>query len=128
MLHKIKLPMIAAIAAFVFTVGTTAFTKVSNPPATFMFAYQPTNDFSQSQVEDIANWAIGSPSCSGVNKACEIEVDQADTHVEQNTRVLNDASFQDHVTIAAAPGLTDPTTYRVDGSQSLNILSVANKN
>lgn len=97
-LFKIKLPLLAAIAGVACAVGTTAFTKVSNPPDAYTFAYQP-NDFQKSSVEKPENWALGSSDCNGQNQACQMTVDESYTHVDplSQQRVLNTNSSQGSV-------------------------------
>lgn len=124
-LFKNKLPLLAAIAGVVCAVGTTAFTKASNPPDTYTFAYQPTT-YGHDDVQKVSNWAIGSPGCGGDNRACEITVQEQFTHPEGSTRVLNDASAPNHVTIVAEEG-GNQGEYMVDKDASTNIDDASNK-
>lgn len=122
---KIKLPMAAIIAAIVLAFATTAFTVSTKPLTTYTFGYM-LSAYDQQDVQNVANWATGSPSCSGSNKACQITVDPAYTHMQGSVRVLNDASYPDHVTIVATQGSISGD-YRVDAS-STNLDGFANKN
>lgn len=126
-LFKIRLPLLAAIVTLVFTVGTTAFTKIGNPLATYTFAYQ-LSTFDQADVENQANWALGAPNCNGQKiKACQMTVDASYTHIDpiSQQRVLNTTPTQGSV--------LDIQTGTNDGGQNFYVkqttdATVSNKN
>src|SRR5437016_11651043 len=109
----------------------TAFSTLVSPGATTTFFYQKTT-YAKSDVESVApaNWAAYTGLlCSGTNvKACTIVVDNIYTHLLSDgvTRVLNDATYTNHITIVVSA--SSPGVYYVNATLSTNISSVTNKN
>lgn len=95
---------------------------------TYTFHYVPTT-YTQPMVEDESNWTSGSAgNCDGTpHKACEIEVIDSYTHLDNNNnRVLNTTgSFVP--SIAAQLG-TGVSTYVVDQASSVGVDSNTDKN
>jgi hypothetical protein len=126
-IFKIKLPLLAAITAVVFTVGTTAFTKIGNPPATYTFAYQ-LSTFDQANVENQANWTLGTPNCNPNNvKACQMTVDAAYTHINPLTQQpeLNTTTSQGPV-LDIQTGTSNQTDFYVEATTDAT--NIINKN
>lgn len=116
---------ITAIVAVVLAIGMAAFTAPHNKPlSTFTFYYTPST-FTQTEVQTNSNWISGSSLCGGTaDKACQMQVTDTYTHLENNTRVLNTTG--DVIVIKAVPG-KDGTDYVPDASSSTGISTPVDK-
>ena len=120
--------MIFGFVAVVVAAFAVAFTTpaASSKVTDFTFYYVPptSNDFSQSSVQNEANWKVAPspvPSCTGLNKACSIVVDQANTTGSGASRVLD---FQ---LIAMQGDRHVSTEYIPDAGATLEIKSSINR-
>lgn len=116
---------IASIIAVIIAAGAVAFTTPAKKPlATFTFRFTPTT-YTQPQVETNSNWVSGASLCGGTaNKACQMEVDEAYTHLDGSTRVLNTTGSV--IVIKAKLGAAG-SDYVPDPSTSTGIASAKDK-
>ena len=117
---------LSGIAATIIAISLVAFTAPEKKPlSTFTFHYTP-GTYTQSQVQTNSNWLSGASLCAGqANKACQMQVDDIDTHLDaNNNRVLNTTG--NVIVIKAVPGVNG-TDYVPDPSTSTGISSPVNK-
>ena len=116
---------LTAMAAVIIAIGMAAFTAPPKKSATtFTFRYTPTT-YTQPQVETNSSWVSGAALCGGTaNKACQMEVDEAYTHLDGSTRVLNTSGSV--IVIKAKKG-ANQTDYVPDPSSSTGISSPIDK-
>jgi hypothetical protein len=116
---------ITGIIAVVIAIGMAAFTAPAKKPlSTFTFRFTPTN-YTQSLVENNDNWVSGASLCTGAaNKACQMQVDEAYTHLNGSERVLNTSGSV--IVIKAKQG-ANGTDYVSDPSTSTGISSPVDK-
>jgi hypothetical protein len=107
------------LSAIVLAVGAVAFTK---PRATFTFKYD-LSTFTQAQVQSNSNWSLGSGAdCDATDrKACQMEVDEAYTHLEGSNRVLN--TVGNVISINASLYNPDQTYYVSSGTGISGIIN-----
>jgi hypothetical protein len=117
---------IAGILAVIIAVGAVAFTVPAKkiPNATFTFHYTLTS-YGKTDVEANNNWTSGASLCGGVqNKACQMEVTDTYTHLDNNIRVLNTTGSV--IVVKAVTG-TGGTDYVPDPGTSTGIPSASDK-
>lgn len=116
---------ISGIAAAIIAICMVAFTTPGKKPlSTFTFRFTP-NNYTQPQVEANGNWVSGASLCGGAaNKACQMEVDVAYTHLNGSDRVLNTTGSV--IVIKAKKG-ANGTDYVPDPTASTGISSPTDK-
>ncbi len=116
---------ITGIIAVVIAIGMAAFTAPAKKPlSTFTFRFTPAT-YTQPLVETNNNWVSGASLCGGTaNKACQMEVDEAYTHLNGSDRVLNTSGSV--IVIKAKKGVNG-TDYVPDPTASTGISSSTNK-
>jgi len=116
---------LTAMAAVIIAIGMAAFTAPSKKHVTtYTFRFTPATS-TQPQVETNGNWVSGASLCGGTaNKACQMEVDEAYTHLDGSTRVLNTSGSV--IVIKAKKG-ANQTDYVPDPAASTGISSATDK-